>query len=44
MARAIRRTGLPAVDLRFSVPRLGLPGVGIDNRAVVRLAFEHLAN
>ena len=44
MARAIRRTGLPAVDLRFSVPKLGLPGVGIDNRAVVRLAFEHLAN
>src|SRR5262245_12231777 len=44
MARAIRRTGLPALDLRFSVPRLGLPGVGIDNRAVVRLAFEHLAN
>jgi LacI family transcriptional regulator len=44
MARAIRRTGLPAVDLRFSVPGLSLPGVGIDNQAVVRLAFEHLAN
>jgi LacI family transcriptional regulator len=44
MARAIRRTGLPAVDLRFSVPQLGLPAVGIDNREVVRLAFEHLAN
>jgi LacI family transcriptional regulator len=43
MARAIRRTGLPAVDLRFSVSKLGLPGVGIDNHAVVRLAFEHLA-
>jgi len=42
MARAILRTGLPAVDLRFSVSGLGLPGVGIDNRAVVRLAFEHL--
>ena len=44
MARAILRTGLPAVDLRFSVSRLGLPGVGIDNHAVVRLAFEHLAD
>ena len=44
MARAIRRAGLPAVDLRFSIPKLGLPSVGIDNRAVVRLAFEHLAN
>jgi LacI family transcriptional regulator len=29
--------------LRFSVSGLGLPGVGIDNQAVVRLAFEHLA-
>jgi LacI family transcriptional regulator len=41
-AELIRRTGLPAVDLRFSVPDSGLPGVGIDNRAVVRLAFQHL--
>jgi LacI family transcriptional regulator len=44
MAKAVRQTGLPAVDLRFSVPKIGLPGVGIDNRAVVGLAFEHLAN
>jgi LacI family transcriptional regulator len=43
MARAILRTRLPAVDLRFSISGLGLPGVGIDNHAVVRLAFEHLA-
>lgn len=43
-ATLIRRTGLPAVDLRFSVPNLGFPGVGIDNRAVVKLAFEHLRN
>src|SRR5207237_1361070 len=41
-AELIRRTGLPAVDLRFSVPDTGLPGVGIDNRAVGKLAFEHL--
>jgi LacI family transcriptional regulator len=43
-ARAVRQTGLPAVDLRFSVPGTGLPGVGIDNRAVVQLAFRHLAD
>jgi LacI family transcriptional regulator len=41
-ADLIRRTGLPAVDLRFTVPDSGFPGVGIDNRAVVRLAFQHL--
>jgi len=44
MAAAVRRTGLPAVDLRFSVPNVGLPGIGIENRAVVRMAFEHLAD
>lgn len=41
-AQAVRQTGLPAVDLRFAVPELGLPAVGIDNRAVVRLAYQHL--
>src|SRR5262245_34526580 len=41
-AELIRRTGLPAVDMRFSVPMSGLAGVGIDNRAVVNLAFQHL--
>jgi LacI family transcriptional regulator len=44
MARAVRQTGLPAVDLRFTVPKLGLPAVGIDNRAVVRLAYQHLSD
>lgn len=44
MAQAVLRTGLPAVDLRFSVPDLGLPAVGIDNRAVVQLAFRHIAD
>jgi len=43
MASAIRKRGLPAVDLRLSVPT-GLPFVGLDNNAVVRLAFEHLAS
>lgn len=44
MARAVRQTGLPAVDLRFTVPDLGLPAVGIDNQAVVRLAYQHLSD
>lgn len=44
MARVIRQTGLPAVDLRFSLPRLGLPAVGIENHAIVRMAFTHLAD
>src|SRR5262245_6029910 len=43
MARAVRQTRLPAVDLRFSVRRLRLPAVGIENHAIVRLAFTHLA-
>ena len=43
-ARAVRRTGLPTVDLRGTVPRTGLPLVVLDNPVVVRLAFEHLAD
>lgn len=42
MAQAVRQTGLPVVDLRLAVPDLRFPSVGIDNRAVVRLAFDHL--
>jgi LacI family transcriptional regulator len=42
MGETIRQTGLPAIDLRFSVPDLGLPHVGLDNQAVVGLAFQHL--
>jgi len=44
MARAVQQTRLPAVDLRFTVPDLRLPAVGIDNRAVVRLAYQHLSD
>jgi LacI family transcriptional regulator len=44
MAETIRQTGLPAVDLRYSVRNYGFPHVGIDNRAVVHLAVQHLAN
>jgi LacI family transcriptional regulator len=44
MARTIRQTGLPAVDLRYSLGNVGFPHVGMDNRAIVRLAFQHLAD
>jgi LacI family transcriptional regulator len=40
-AEMIRRSGIPAVDLRFAVPKLGLPAVGIDNATVVRRALDH---
>jgi LacI family transcriptional regulator len=40
-AEIIRRSGIPAVDLRFAVPNLGLPAVGIDNTTVVQRAVEH---
>jgi LacI family transcriptional regulator len=40
MARAVLRTRLPAVDLRAAVAKLGLPGIGPDNRAVVQLAWR----
>ncbi len=42
-ARAVRATGLPAVDLRGRLPGLGLPRVGVDNGVLARLAFRHLA-
>ncbi len=44
LARLIRQTGLPAVDMRFAIPDLNIPSVGIDNRAVVTLALQHLTN
>lgn len=40
-AEIIKRSGIPAVDLRFAVPNLGLPAVGIDNATVVRRAVDH---
>jgi len=40
-AEIIRRNGTPAVDLRFAVPDLGLPAVGIDNTTVVERALDH---
>ncbi|MFI4875415.1 MAG: XylR family transcriptional regulator, partial [Blastopirellula sp. JB062] len=41
MAKAVKKTGIPAVDLRFGVPNLKMPGVGVDNRTVVELAIRH---
>lgn len=42
MARVVLASGLPAVDLRGRLPGLGLARVGVDNRTLARLAFEHL--
>ena len=42
LASAIRRTGLPAVDLR-GITRLGLPVVKADDAAISALVFEHFA-
>lgn len=42
MATAVRATGLPAVDLRGMLRNLGIPFLGVDNRAVAELAAEHL--
>jgi LacI family transcriptional regulator len=42
MANAVAARGVPAVDLRFALPDLDLPYVGIDNHAVVELAVNHL--
>jgi len=41
MARALRQTGLPVVDLRNSVESIRFPAVGPDNEAIARLATEH---
>jgi LacI family transcriptional regulator len=41
MARAILKTGVPAVDLRGVVGGSGIHSVGVDNREVARLAAEH---
>lgn len=42
MLRAVLETGLPTVDLRGVVPGLGVPFIGVDNRAVAHLAADHL--
>ncbi len=42
MARLFRLKDLPLIDLRGRLPDLDIPTVGLDNRPVARLAFEHL--
>ena len=42
MAEAVKNTRLPAIDLRGSLPDLGLPFVGMNPLAVARLVAEHL--
>jgi LacI family transcriptional regulator len=42
MLRAVLGTGLPTVDLRGVVPDLGIPFIGVDNRAVADMAADHL--
>jgi LacI family transcriptional regulator len=41
-ANLILATKLPAVDVRGALPDLPVPFVGLDNRAIARLGFEHL--
>jgi len=43
MARVIARLKVPAVDLRYLLPGLGMPSIRTDDRAVARLALEHLS-
>jgi len=42
LAEVIRQLGVPAVDVRGCVAGAGLPVVGANNRAVAKLAAEHL--
>jgi LacI family transcriptional regulator len=42
MADAVIATGVPAVDLRGALPDVPVPFIGLDNRPIATLAFEHL--
>lgn len=42
MADLILATGLPAVDVRGALADLPVPFVGLDNRPIAKLGFEHL--
>ncbi len=44
MAEVILQTGAPTVDLRFLVPDLPLPSVGVDVETLASLAMEHFLN
>jgi len=42
MADHVLGTGLPVVDLRGALGDLDVPLLGVDNRAVAKMAFQHL--
>lgn len=42
MASAVRKLGVPAVDLRGVISDTGLPTIGVDHGRVAQLAAEHL--
>lgn len=42
MADAILNTAIPAVDVRGAYQNIGVPFIGVDNRPVTKLAFDHL--
>lgn len=42
MAKSILATRVPAVDVRGALEDLPIPFVGLDNRPIVELGFEHL--
>lgn len=41
-ARVVANVGVPVVNLRSTLPHLPFPFIGADNRAVARLAADHL--
>jgi LacI family transcriptional regulator len=42
LAKMLRATDVPVVNLRWSTPELPFPYVGLDNAKIARLAAEHL--
>lgn len=42
MADAVLATGIPAVDVRGAIADCAVPFVGLDNRPIARLGYEHL--
>src|SRR6188508_768548 len=44
MAQAMLATRVPVIDLRGAFTDLPIPFVGLDNRPIAELAYEHLHN
>lgn len=42
VAKMVMSTGIPVVDLRGAFPDLGLPFIGVDNRQIAKVAYDHL--